>query len=112
MGIGMALFEHTSYDPRTAPINSSLADYIVSVNADVPPLEVHFLEYPDKEVNELGARGIGEIGRLASPPSRRQWITPPACESANYPLRSRTCSLDARQQQFSCVRRSATPKSV
>lgn len=63
MGIGMALFEHTSYDPRTgAPINSSLADYIVSVNADVPPLEVHFLEYPDKEVNELGARGIGEIG--------------------------------------------------
>ena len=63
MGIGMALFEHTSYDPQTgAPINSSLADYIVSVNADVPPLEVHFLEYPDKEVNELGARGIGEIG--------------------------------------------------
>jgi xanthine dehydrogenase YagR molybdenum-binding subunit len=63
MGIGMALFEHTSYDPRTgAPINSSLADYIVSVNADVPPLEVHFLEYPDREVNDLGARGIGEIG--------------------------------------------------
>jgi xanthine dehydrogenase YagR molybdenum-binding subunit len=63
MGIGMALFEHTSYDPRTgAPLNSSLADYIVSVNADVPPLEVHFLEYPDKEVNEVGARGIGEIG--------------------------------------------------
>lgn len=63
MGIGMALFEHTSYDPRTgAPINSSLADYLVSVNADVPPLDVHFLEFPDKEVNELGARGIGEIG--------------------------------------------------
>jgi xanthine dehydrogenase YagR molybdenum-binding subunit len=63
MGIGMALFEHTSYEPRTgAPINSSMADYIVSVNADVPPLEVHFLEYPDKEINEVGARGIGEIG--------------------------------------------------
>lgn len=63
MGIGMALFEHTSYDPRTgAPLNSSLADYLVSVNADVPPLDVHFLEFPDKAVNELGARGIGEIG--------------------------------------------------
>ena len=63
MGMGMALFEHTSYDPRTgAPLNSSLADYLVAVNADVPPLEVHFLEFPDKEVNELGARGIGEIG--------------------------------------------------
>ena len=25
-------------------------------------IEVHFLDYPDKEINELGARGIGEIG--------------------------------------------------
>jgi xanthine dehydrogenase YagR molybdenum-binding subunit len=63
MGIGMALLEHTSYDPQNgAPINSSLADYIVAVNADAPPVEVHFLDYPDKEINEVGARGIGEIG--------------------------------------------------
>ena len=63
MGIGMALFEHTSYDPQSgAPINSNLADYVVAVNADVPPIDVHFLDYPDKEINELGARGIGEIG--------------------------------------------------
>jgi xanthine dehydrogenase YagR molybdenum-binding subunit len=63
MGIGMALLEDTSYDPRSgAPINSNLADYVVAVNADVPPLEVHFLDFPDKEINELGARGIGEIG--------------------------------------------------
>jgi xanthine dehydrogenase YagR molybdenum-binding subunit len=63
MGIGMSLFEATEYDPRNgAPINSNLADYIVSSNADVPPLEVHFVEYPDTNLNELGARGIGEIG--------------------------------------------------
>jgi xanthine dehydrogenase YagR molybdenum-binding subunit len=63
MGIGMALMEHTSYDPRSgAPINSNYADYMVPVNADVPPLEVHFLDYPAKEANPLGARGIGEIG--------------------------------------------------
>ena len=63
MGIGMALLEHTSYDPQNgAPINSSMADYIVAVNADVPPIDVHFLDFPDKEINELGARGIGEIG--------------------------------------------------
>jgi xanthine dehydrogenase YagR molybdenum-binding subunit len=63
MGIGMALFEHTVYDPQNgAPINASLADYIVAVNADAPPIEVYFLDYPDKEINELGARGIGEIG--------------------------------------------------
>jgi xanthine dehydrogenase YagR molybdenum-binding subunit len=63
MGIGMSLFEETSYDPRNgAPINSNLADYIVSSNADVPSLDVHFVEYPDTHLNELGARGIGEIG--------------------------------------------------
>jgi xanthine dehydrogenase YagR molybdenum-binding subunit len=63
MGIGMALFEHTSYDPQNgAPINSNLADYVVAVNADAPPIEVYFLEYPDREINEIGARGIGEIG--------------------------------------------------
>ena len=32
------------------------------MNADVPKLDVHFVEFPDKEINELGARGIGEIG--------------------------------------------------
>ncbi|HJZ75027.1 MAG TPA: molybdopterin cofactor-binding domain-containing protein, partial [Vicinamibacterales bacterium] len=63
MGIGMALFEETTYDPQNgAPINSNLADYMVTVNADAPPIDVHFLDYPDTEINELGARGIGEIG--------------------------------------------------
>src|SRR4029077_11026178 len=58
MGIGMALLEDTSYDPQNgAPINSNLADYMMAVNADVPPIDVHFLDYPDKEINELGARG-------------------------------------------------------
>jgi xanthine dehydrogenase YagR molybdenum-binding subunit len=63
MGIGMALLEHTSYDPQNgAPINSNLADYVVAVNADAPPIDVHFLDFPDREINEVGARGIGEIG--------------------------------------------------
>ena len=77
MGIGMALFEHTTYDPQNgAPINSNLADYIVAVNADVPPIDVHFLDYPDKEINELGARGIGEIG-LAGVRRRHHGSGPP-----------------------------------
>jgi xanthine dehydrogenase YagR molybdenum-binding subunit len=63
MGVGMALFEHTNYDPQTgAPINSNLADYVVAVNGDAPRIEVHFLDFPDMELNPLGARGIGEIG--------------------------------------------------
>ena len=63
MGIGMALFEEARYDKRYgAPINSNLADYIVSTNADAPPIDVTFLDHPDKVMNELGARGVGEIG--------------------------------------------------
>ncbi len=63
MGVGMALFEETHYDPKTgAPLNSNLADYIVATNADTPRMDVTFLDYPDTEVNELGARGVGEIG--------------------------------------------------
>jgi xanthine dehydrogenase YagR molybdenum-binding subunit len=63
MGIGMAMLEETHYDPQNgAPINGNLADYMVAVNADVPKLEVHFLDYPDLALNALGARGIGEIG--------------------------------------------------
>jgi xanthine dehydrogenase YagR molybdenum-binding subunit len=63
MGVGMALFEETRYDPRTgAPINGNLADYVVATNADTPQMDVTFLDYPDTQVNELGARGVGEIG--------------------------------------------------
>jgi xanthine dehydrogenase YagR molybdenum-binding subunit len=63
MGIGMALFEETVYDPRNGrPINNNFADYLVSVNTDVPEIECLFLDYPDTIMNEYGARGIGEIG--------------------------------------------------
>jgi xanthine dehydrogenase YagR molybdenum-binding subunit len=63
MGVGMALFEEARYDKRYgAPINSNLADYIVSTNADAPAIDVTFLDYPDLVLNELGARGVGEIG--------------------------------------------------
>jgi xanthine dehydrogenase YagR molybdenum-binding subunit len=63
MGIGMAMLEATEYDQRTgAPINSNLADYVVAVNADCPEIDVTFLDYPDFNLNPIGARGVGEIG--------------------------------------------------
>ncbi len=63
MGVGMALFEATRYDERYgAPINNNLADYILTTNADAPEIDVVFLDYPDKVLNLLGARGVGEIG--------------------------------------------------
>jgi xanthine dehydrogenase YagR molybdenum-binding subunit len=63
MGVGMAMLEATEYDQRSgAPINASLADYVVAVNADCPAIDVTFLDYPDYKLNPLGARGVGEIG--------------------------------------------------
>lgn len=63
MGVGMAMFEETHYDLRNgAPINSNLADYVMTTHADSPDIDVVFLDYPDLALNELGARGIGEIG--------------------------------------------------
>ncbi|RJS95219.1 xanthine dehydrogenase family protein molybdopterin-binding subunit [Salinisphaera sp. Q1T1-3] len=63
MGLGSALFEATEYDERTArPVNNNYAEYLVPVNADMPDLDVILLDHPDYKLNELGARGIGEIG--------------------------------------------------
>jgi xanthine dehydrogenase YagR molybdenum-binding subunit len=63
MGIGMALFEETRYDARNGmAINSNLADYVMVTHADAPDIDVVFLDYPDTKLNEMGARGIGEIG--------------------------------------------------
>ena len=70
MGIGMAMFEETIYDPRNAkPINNNFADYLVATNADIPELECVFVEYPDYHLNEYGARGIGEIGLAGVAPA-------------------------------------------
>jgi len=70
MGLGMSLFEETIHDPRTGqPINNNFADYIVPTCADLPELDVTFLDYPDLIVNEYGARGIGEIGMAGVAPA-------------------------------------------
>ena len=67
-GIGMALSEETLYDPQTArPVIRNLADYHVAVNADVPRIQVEFIDKPDPHLNSLGCRGIGEIGIVGVP---------------------------------------------
>jgi len=70
MGVGMALFEECRYDTRSgAPVNNNLADYIVTSHADAPHIDVTFLDYPDHNLNELGARGVGEIGLAGVAPA-------------------------------------------
>jgi carbon-monoxide dehydrogenase large subunit len=65
-GIAQALYEHVVFDGDGTPCNASFADYGIPGAADVPPIEVHFLETPTPR-NPLGAKGVGEIGMLAAP---------------------------------------------
>jgi xanthine dehydrogenase YagR molybdenum-binding subunit len=61
-GMGMALFEHSEVDPRSGRItNATIADYLVPVHADVPPIDISFIPEQDDVVNSLGAKGIGEL---------------------------------------------------
>ena len=62
-GIGSALTEDLIHDQRTGKlVNRDLAEYHVPVNADVPQLEVHFLDERDIHANPIHAKGIGELG--------------------------------------------------
>jgi xanthine dehydrogenase YagR molybdenum-binding subunit len=70
MGIGMGLFEHGEFDRKYGyTANANLADYVMTVHADMPDIDVTFLDYPDKALNSYGARGIGEIGLAGVAPA-------------------------------------------
>ena len=61
--IGMALEEDTVRDSRTARVvTRDLADYHVPVNADVPAIDIIQIDELDPHVNDVGTKGIGEIG--------------------------------------------------
>ena len=61
-GIGQALHEHSVRDPRSARmVTRDLADYHVPVHADVPAIEVIMVPEDDPHVNEIGAKGLGEL---------------------------------------------------
>ena len=62
-GVGMALHEAALTDHRLGRIvNHNLAEYHIPVNADSGNIDVIFVEEHDDIVNELGSKGVGEIG--------------------------------------------------
>jgi len=62
-GIGMALEEESVIDQQFGRfMNHNLAEYHVAVNADVPAIEVLFIDEHDDKVNPLGVKGLGELG--------------------------------------------------
>ena len=60
MGIGMALLEETVSDRTGRLVTTSLAEYVVPVNADVRDVDVLFVGQPDS-MTPLGTKGIGEL---------------------------------------------------
>jgi xanthine dehydrogenase YagR molybdenum-binding subunit len=69
-GISKALHEESISDHRFGKyMNANLAEYHIPVHADIHDLEVLFVEEKDEVVNDLGVKGVGEIGLVAIPPA-------------------------------------------
>ena len=64
-GIGMALTEKLEFDHATGQItNASFGAYHVPLHSQIPPTDVWFVDKPDVNMNEIGAKGIGEIALI------------------------------------------------
>jgi xanthine dehydrogenase YagR molybdenum-binding subunit len=69
-GIGMALMEDLVIDHRFGrAINNNLADYHVPVNADIPDIDVLFVNKKDPHTNPMGSKGLGEIALIGMAPA-------------------------------------------
>jgi carbon-monoxide dehydrogenase large subunit len=65
-GIAEALFEEAVYDDNGTLMTSSMSNYCVPAASDVPPIVIGRHETPST-TNELGVKGVGETGTIASP---------------------------------------------
>ncbi len=66
-GVSMALHEEAIVDSRTgAFVNRDLAGYLVPVHADIPEIDAILLDGSDDKANELGAKGVGELGNCGA----------------------------------------------
>ncbi|HYM73244.1 MAG TPA: molybdopterin cofactor-binding domain-containing protein, partial [Stellaceae bacterium] len=66
-GVSSALHEATEIDRRHARYtNTDLAEYLIPVNADIDVAEVILVPEEDRQVNELGIKGLGELGNVGT----------------------------------------------
>lgn len=62
-GMSFALHEEGVHDKRTGrPLNNDFAGYHIPVLADVPHVEALLVHEDDPHVNDLGVKGVGELG--------------------------------------------------
>jgi len=67
-GIGQALYENAVYDESGQLVSGSFMDYCMPRADGVPSMAVSTVEVPCKN-NEMGVKGCGEAGSVASPAS-------------------------------------------
>ncbi len=67
-GIAQALFEEAAFSPDGQLLTGNLTTYLVPAAPDVPPFELDRTVTPTPR-NPIGAKGIGESGTLAAPPT-------------------------------------------
>jgi xanthine dehydrogenase YagR molybdenum-binding subunit len=66
-GVSSALLEGTMMDTRSgAFVNRDLAEYLVTVHADIPQIDAVMLDGSDERANVLGVKGLGELGNCGS----------------------------------------------
>jgi xanthine dehydrogenase YagR molybdenum-binding subunit len=66
-GLSSALHEATEIDRRAGRYyNTNLAEYLIPVNADVTEVRAMFIPETDTQVNDLGIKGLGELGNVGT----------------------------------------------
>jgi xanthine dehydrogenase YagR molybdenum-binding subunit len=66
-GVSAALMEEAIVDTRFgAFVNRDLAEYPVPVHADIPAIDVVILDGLDGKANDLGVKGLGELGNCGA----------------------------------------------
>ena len=66
-GVSSALHEATEIDRRHARYtNTDLAEYMIPVNADIGEAQVILIPEDDRQVNDLGIKGLGELGNVGT----------------------------------------------
>ncbi len=69
-GMGQALFEETRVDQISGKwVNANLAEALIATHADIPEIDLVFIDEDDTASHPLGAKGLAEIGVVGPAPA-------------------------------------------
>lgn len=100
MGIGAALMEEMAVDTRFGSfVNHDLAGYEVPVLADIPHLDVHFIDEVDPTLSPVKAKGVGELGLSGVAPA----VANAVYNATGVRVRSYPVTLDKHLEQLPAI---------